>query len=173
MNTYWKIDSTNSKGSFNIRHLMVERVYGCFEKISGTLTLDKENPNNSSVIATIEVDSINTYNEERDEHVKSVDFLDAEHFPLITFVSTNISANTISGDLTIHGITKNIILDIEGPSDEFKDRFGIAQIGFTAATELKLKDFGLTWNFPLHSGGLMIGDNVKITLDIIFIKNNL
>lgn len=172
MKSIWKIDSTHSSASFNIRHLMIQRVYGYFEKISGTLVLDLENKSNSSVNATIEVDSIDTHNEDRDEHIKSVDFLDVKQFPQIIFISTQILDKTISGDLTIHGITKNIILNIEGPSEEFKDQLGTSKIGFTASTELKLNDFGLTWNFPLYSGGLMIGDTVKITLDILFIKND-
>lgn len=173
MKTTWKIDSTHSSANFNIRHLMIQRVFGYFEKISGTLVLDLQNPENSSVIATIDVNSINTHNEERDEHVRSVDFLDANKFPQIVFISTNIQDKTISGDLTIHGITKKILLDIEGPSEEFKDQDGTTKIGFTASTELKLKDFDLTWNFPLSSGGLMIGDSVKIILDIQFVKNGL
>lgn len=171
MKTTWKLDSTHSSASFNIRHLMIQRVFGYFE-VSGTLILDLENLNNSSVIATIDVKSISTHNEERDEHIKSADFLDAKKFPHIVFSSTNVSDKIIRGDLTIRNITKNILLNIEGPSEEFKDQYGETKIAFTASTELKLSDFGLTWNFPLNSGGLMIGDSAKIILDVQFIKSN-
>lgn len=170
MRTNWKIDSTDSSVGFNIRHLMIERVYGNFDKISGILILDKQKPEESSVEVSIYTNSINTHNDERDDHIRSADFLDAEQFPIIAFKSTTVTAKTITGNLTVRGISRQVILDIEGSSEEFKDQLGMSKISFTASTELKLKEFNLTWNFPLNAGGLMIGDSVKVTLDVQFIK---
>lgn len=170
MKTTWNIDSTHSSANFSIKHLVIARVYGVFEKITGTLILDLQEPKNSSVEATIETNSINTRNAERDDHVRSVDFLDSEKFPVITYKSTNVSDKKMVGDLTIHGVTKQIVLNIEGPSEESKDKWGNIKIGFSASTEIKLKEFGLTWNAALVAGGLLVGDDVKITLDVQFVR---
>lgn len=170
METIWNIDSTHSRANFSIRHLMIAKVYGVFESVCGTLVLDLESPENSSVDATIDANSINTRNEERDSHIRSSDFLDTKKYPLITFKSTKVSGNRITGNLSIHGITRAISLDVKGPSHEFKDESGNTKISFSAFTRLMLKEFNLMWNTPLQAGGLMIGEDVDIELNLQFTK---
>jgi polyisoprenoid-binding protein YceI len=166
----YNIDPTHSSVHFSVRHLMVSNVRGEFSKLSGTIQLDPASPTTASVAASIDTTSINTRDPQRDGHLKSADFLDVEKFPTITFQSKSVTPHeggaTVTGDLTIHGVTHPVTLDVEGSTDEIKDPWGNQRIGLSASTKLSRKEFGLTWNAALEAGGVMIGDEVKITLDV-------
>lgn len=172
-NTY-QIDPSHSSANFSIKHMMIAKVHGGFEKLSGTFVYDAENPSKSNVDVTIDVASINTREAQRDTHLKSADFFDVEKYPTITFKSTRIEKNggdlKIVGNLTIHGVTNAVTLDVEGPSEELKDPWGNAKIGASATTKISRKDFGLTWNAALEAGGLLVGDEVSISIDVQFVK---
>ena len=173
MKTY-QIDPAHSTASFSIKHMMIAKVHGGFEKLSGNLSFDPENPAKSSVEATIETASINTREPQRDAHLRSPDFFDVEKYPSISFKSTKVDGEVgdlkVTGDLTIHGVTKQVVLDVEGPSEELKDPWGNTKIGVSGTTKIKRKDFGLTWNAALEAGGVLVGDDVSITLDMQFVK---
>lgn len=153
---------------------MIAKVHGGFERFSGSLNYDKGNPEKSTVEATLEAGSINTKEPQRDAHLKSADFFDVEKFPVLTFRSTSIVANQgrlkLEGDLTIRDITRKVVLDVEGPSEELKDPWGRSRIGVSASTKISRKDFGLTWNAALEAGGVLVGDAVTINLDLQFVK---
>lgn len=172
-NTY-QIDPSHSTASFSIKHMMIAKVHGGFEKISGTLTYDAANPAKSSVQVSIETASINTREPQRDAHLKSPDFFDIEKYPTITFKSTRVEGSggelKVIGDLTIHGVSQQVTLDVDGPSDEMKDPWGNIKIGASGSTKIKRKDFGLTWNAALEAGGFLVGDDVTINLDVQFVK---
>lgn len=172
--TTYSIDPVHSAAHFSVRHMMVSNVRGEFTRLSGTIQFDPDNPANSTVEAQIDAASISTREPDRDTHLKSADFLDVDKFPTILFRSTKTEAKpgggTVTGDLTIHGVTRPIRLDVEGPSTETEDPWGKQRIGLSATTKLSRKDFGLTWNAALESGGVLVGDEVKITIDIEAIR---
>jgi polyisoprenoid-binding protein YceI len=174
MSAIYKIDPTHSNVSFSIKHMMIAKVHGAFEKMSGTLNYDAANPNKASIEVSIEAGSINTHEAQRDVHLKSPDFFDVEKFPLILFKSKRIDGSgeelKVIGDLTIHGVTQSIVLEIEGPSQEMKDPWGNIKIGASGKTKIKRKDFGLIWNAALEAGGVLVGDEVSIALDVQFVK---
>jgi polyisoprenoid-binding protein YceI len=155
--------------------MMLSNVRGEFTKLSGTVKVDSDNPANSSIDATIDTTSINTRDSQRDTHLKSADFLDVEHFPTISFRSRQIQLQQdgakVTGDLTIHGVTREITLDVEGPTSEIKDPWGKQRVGASATAKLSRKDFGLTWNAALETGGVMVGDEVKITIDVEAVRD--
>lgn len=171
----YTIDPTHSAVHFSVRHLMLSNVRGEFTKLSGTVTVDSDNPANSIIDASIDTTSINTRDSQRDTHLKSADFLDVEHFPVITFRSRQIQLQPdgakVSGDLTIHGITREITLDVEGSTSEIKDPWGKQRVGASATAKLSRKDFGLIWNVALETGGVMVGDEVKITIDVEAVRD--
>ena len=166
----YNIDPTHSSVHFSVRHMMVSNVRGEFSKLSGTIQIDPDSPAASSVQTSIDVASINTRDPQRDAHLKSADFLDVEKFPAITFSSKQVTPHeggaTVTGDLTIHGQTQSITLDLEGSTQEIKDPWGNQRIGMSGTTKLSRKEFGLTWNTALETGGVLVGDEVKITLDV-------
>ncbi len=170
----YEIDPTHSSVHFSVRHMMVSNVRGEFTKVSGAIKFDPENPANSSLDATIDAASINTRDAQRDTHLKSADFLDVEKFPTLTFHSKKIApqrdGGKVTGDLTIHGVTREIMLDVEGPTAEVKDPWGKQRMGASATTKISRKDFGLVWNAALETGGVMVGDEVKITIDVEFVR---
>jgi polyisoprenoid-binding protein YceI len=173
--TKYQIDPAHSTASFSVKHMMIAKVHGGFEKMSGTLTYDPQNPAKSYVEVTIDAASVNTREAQRDAHLKSADFFDVEKFPTLNFKSTEIMKSgegelQARGDLTIHGVTKQVTLDVEGPSSEMKDPWGNTKIGASATTKIKRKDFGLTWNAALEAGGVLVGDDVNITLEVQFVK---
>lgn len=173
MKTYL-LDPAHSTIGFSVKHMMIAKVHGAFEKVSGTFIYDELNPEKSSAEALIDASSINTREPQRDGHLKSPDFFDVEKFPVITFKSKNIAASSegelrLNGELTIKGVTKLVALEVEKPSNEIKDPFGNVKIGVSATTKVKRKDFGLTWNAALETGGVLVGDDVNITLDLQFI----
>ncbi|MGA2198046.1 MAG: YceI family protein [Bryobacteraceae bacterium] len=166
----YQIDSAHSGAQFSVRHLMVSNVRGEFTELSGSLAYDASNPANSSLEARVEVASINTRDEQRDAHLKSPDFFDAEKFPELTFRSKQVTRHgdgwLMKGDLTIHGVTREVTLAVEGPTPEVKDPWGGYRIGATAETKIHRKDFGLTWNMALEAGGVVVGDEVKISIEL-------
>ncbi len=170
----YEIDPTHSSVHFSVRHMMLSNVRGEFTKVSGTIKFDPENPASSSVDVTIDAASINTRDDQRDTHLKSGDFLDAEKFPSLTFHSKQIAPQSgggkVTGDLTIHGVTREITLDVEGPTAEVKDPWGKQRMGASATTKISRKDFGLVWNAVLETGGVMVGDEVKITIDVEVVR---
>ncbi len=167
----YTIDTQHSSAQFKVRHMMIANVKGEFDKVSGTIEYDPENPLAASVEATIDVHSISTREPARDADLKSPRFFDAEKFPAITFKSTRVTAAgggayKIDGDLTMHGVTKPVTLDVESVSDEVKDPWGLLRRGTTATTKISRKDFGIELNVALETGGVMVGDHVDITLDV-------
>ena len=166
----YQIDSAHSAAHFSVRHMMVSNVRGEFTKLSGSLAYDASNPRNSSLEARLEAASINTRDEKRDAHLKSPGFLDAEKFPELIFRSKQVANEgdewKLKGDLTIHGVTREVTLTVEGPTPEVKDPWGGYRIGATAETKIHRKDFGLTWNMALEAGGMLVGDEVKITIEL-------
>jgi polyisoprenoid-binding protein YceI len=175
MPTTYKIDPAHSSASFSVRHMMVTNVRGAFSSVTGTAVWDTGNPANSSVEAAIDATTINTREPQRDAHLKSADFLDVEKYPTIDFKSTSVEVEsadeaTVKGDLTIHGVTKPVVLKVEGPTEEVKDAWGNVRVGAVATTKIKRSDFGLTWNAVLEAGGIAVGDDLKIEIDLSFIK---
>jgi polyisoprenoid-binding protein YceI len=174
MNTY-KIDPAHSTAHFVVRHMMITNVRGAFSNIQGTIAWDPANPGDASVDVVIDTTTIHTQDSARDAHLKSPDFLDAEKYPTITFKSTNVEPtgdgeHKVTGDLTIHGVTKPVVLKVEGPTEENKDPWGNIRIGASAATKIRRSDFGLTWNATLETGGILVGDDLKIELEVSLIK---
>ena len=174
MKTTYKIDPAHSNAQFVVRHMMITNVRGGFRKMEGTVVYDPENASASSMDVTIDVNSLSTGEEDRDTHLKSADFLDAGKYPTITFKSKTVTKDgadlKVKGDLTIHGVTREVVLEVESPSGEQKDPYGNARIGASAVTKIKRSDFGLTWNAALESGGFLVGDDLKIELDASLIK---
>jgi polyisoprenoid-binding protein YceI len=170
----WVIDPTHTTIGFSARHAMVAKVRGQFNEFAGSLTLDGSDPTASSAQLTAETASIDTRNPDRDGHLKSADFLDVESFPTLTFTSTSVSGNgesfVVTGDITIHGVTKSVDVKFEllGVST---DPWGGVRIGFEGKTEISRKDFGLVWNTALETGGVLVGDTVKIELDVEAVKS--
>ena len=165
----WDIDTAHTNLGFSARHAMVAKVRGHFADYSGTFTIDGENIANSKAEITIQTASILTGQADRDGHLKSPDFLDVENFPTITFVSTAVAEKgdqvVITGDLTIHGVTKSVDVtyDFLGVS---QDPWGNSKVGFEGSTKISRKDFGLTWNAALETGGVLVGDEIKLNLDV-------
>ncbi len=166
----WTIDPTHSIAEFAVKHLVITTVKGRFRDLEGTLQIDEERPENSSVEATIDVASIDTNVPDRDAHLRSDDFFNAEKFPKIIFRSTWIERvddtnYKVHGDLTIRDVTKEVVLDTEFEG-QIDDPQGNRRAGFTAVTQISRKEFGVKWNQLIEAGGAMLGDNVKITLHI-------
>ena len=160
---------------FKVRHMMITNVKGHFTGVTGVLTLDEQDITKSHVEASIDAASINTREADRDTHLKSADFLDVEKFPKLTFASTRVTSTgegelQVEGDLTIHGVTRKVVFTVEGPTPPGKDPWGNTRIGLTATTKINRKDFGLTWNTALETGGILVGDEVTITFDVEAIK---
>lgn len=168
--TKWDIDRSHSTVGFRIKHMVIARVNGTFEDWSGSLELDLENPSNSSVDVTIQTASIDTRNAERDVHLRSEDFFDAEKYPHISFRSTAVEAVDednlrVNGELTMHGTTRPVVLDVEF-GGRVVDPWGNDRVGFTAKTRIDRKEFGLTWNAALETGGVLVGETVDITIEL-------
>jgi len=167
----WDLDPAHTSVQFSVRHLMVSTVRGAFGKVAGTVAVDEQDLTRSKIQATIDAASIDTRIEKRDAHLKSPDFLDVAKYPTITFVSKKIERVApdhfkVTGDLTLHGVTREATLDVEGPTPEMNDPWGKTRAGAQATTTINRKDFGLTWNQALEAGGVAVGDEVKITIDV-------
>lgn len=164
----WNIDPTHSEFGFTVRHLMVSKVRGKFDDFTATATVG-EQLEDSKVEATVQMTSINTGVADRDNHLRTNDFFEIEKFPTMTFVSTAISADSITGDLTIKGNTKSVTFDVEF-GGVGSDPWGGTRAGFEASTEINRKEFGVTIDMPLEGGGAVVGDKVKIILALEFVK---
>jgi polyisoprenoid-binding protein YceI len=165
----WDFDSENSSAEFVCKHVMVTNVRGMMHKVSGSVVLDETTPASSKVNATLDVSTISTGVEERDTHLKSPDFFDVAKFPQITFVSTTVTkasatSYSVTGNLTMHGITKPVTLAVT-VSAPFKHAGGMRR-AFEATTSVNRKDFGLTWEYPAEGAGIVVGNTVKISLDV-------
>ncbi len=173
--TTWNIDSVHTVAEFKVKHMMISNVKGQFTAVQGVLTLDENDFTKSSIEASIDAASINTREADRDAHLMSADFFDVEKFPTLTFKSTHISRTgevelAVAGDLTIHGVTRNVVFNVEGPTAPAKDPWGNTRMGLSGTTKINRKDYGLTWNAALETGGILVGDEVTITLDVEFVK---
>ncbi len=173
--TTWNIDPAHAVAEFKVKHMMISNVKGQFGKVTGTLTLDESDLAKSKIVASIEASSIETRDAQRDAHLKSADFLHVEKFPSLSFSSTRISLVrdgelAVEGDLSIRGVTRNVVFNVEGPTPPTKDPWGNTRVGVSATTRINRKDYGLTWNAALETGGILVGDEVTITLEVEFIK---
>ena len=171
----WVIDASHSNASFSVKHMMITNVRGEFTKLEGKVSWDPSKPEATQIEAVIDVASISTREEKRDGHLKSADFFDVEKFPKISFKSKSVKTKgaeelSVTGDLSIHGVSKEVVLEVEGPSAPSTDPFGNVRLGATATTKIKREDFGLVWNAALEAGGVLVGNEVKITIDISLIK---
>jgi polyisoprenoid-binding protein YceI len=171
----WNINPDHSSVQFQVRYMGLVNVKGSFDKFQGVVQLDEKNLSKSSVKVTIESASINTGVEKRDEHLRTDDFFDCPKYPTITFVSKKVTPTgkgklKVMGDLTMLGVTREVVLDVDGPTPEVKDPWGNFRRGATAKTKLNRKDFGMTWNNVLDTGGVMIGDEVSVILELELIQ---
>ncbi len=171
----WKLDTAHTGVHFKVRHLMVSYVRGDFEKISGTIVYDEQDVSKSSADIAIDAASINTRVAKRDDHLRSADFLDVAKHPVITFRSRKVEKAgdgtlKMTGDLTIRGVTREVVLDVEGPTPAIRDPQGKTRVGGSASTTIARKDFGLTWNKTIETGGVVVGDEVEITIDVELVK---
>ena len=165
----WVIDAAHTNLGFSVRHAMVSKARGNFGEFTGSFTIDGDNLAGSSAELTIQAASIDTKNADRDAHLKSPDFLDVENFATVTFVSTAVSVDgdsvIVTGDLTIHGVTKSVDVAYEFVGIS-QDPWGQTKIGFEGSTRISRKDFGLVWNAALETGGVLVGDEIKLSLDV-------
>ena len=167
----WQIDSAHSSAQFAVRHLMVSTVRGTLGPVTGTVNLDEADPTKSSVEANVGANGIDTREPKRDAHLKSPDFFDVAKYPTITFKSKKVSKLSdtrfqVTGDLSMHGVTREVVLDVEGAPKPFKDPMGNLKLGGSATTKLNRKDFGIEWNKTMDGGGMVVSDNVDVTIDI-------
>jgi len=168
--TTWNIDASHSHVEFAVKHLMISTVKGRFAEVEGTIVLDEANPANSRVEARIAASSVNTHEAQRDAHLRSADFFDAENHPYLTFSSTRVDPKgesdfTAYGDLTIRGVTHPVALEGEFAGST-STPFGTTMAAFSAKTKINRKDYGLNWNAALETGGVLVGDEIKISLEI-------
>ena len=171
----FKIDSAHTQTTFAVRHLVISTVRGEFSKVEGSAVIDDADLTKSSVQASIDVASVNTREPKRDTHLKSADFFDAEKFPKITFKSTKVEKAgegtlKVTGDLTIRGVTKSVVLDVTGPTKEIKDGWGMTRRGLSATTKVNRKDFGVSWNSMIEAGPV-VGDEITILIEAELIKD--
>ena len=171
----WQMDPDHSSFQFKIRHLTVSNVKGDFNKSRGVVTIDDQNITNLKVEVFIDAASVNTGHAQRDQHLRGPDFFDVTKYPTITFVSKKVikadmDRLKVVGDLTIHGVTREITVDVEGPTPEVKDPWGNFRRGATATTKINRRDFGLTWNKVLDTGGLVVGEEVNIYVELELVR---
>jgi polyisoprenoid-binding protein YceI len=173
--TTWNLDPAHSVAEFKVKHMMISNVKGQFAKVTGALTLDESDLTNSRIEALIEADSITTRDNQRDAHLKSADFFHVEKFPTLSFKSTRVRVAgdgelAVEGELTIRDVTRKVLFSVEGPTAPARDPWGNTRVAVSATTKINRKDFGLTWNAALETGGILVGDEVTITLDVQFVK---
>jgi len=168
----WTIDSAHSEADFKVRHMGISYVNGTLGTITGAIHLDEGNISKSSVAVSIDVSQIETREPKRNAHLKSPDFFDVAKYPAVTFKSTRVQQESvgklkITGDLTMHGVTKSVVLSVDGPTAPVKDPWGNSHIAASATTQVDRKDYGLVWNKPLEAGaGMLVGDDVAIAISI-------
>jgi polyisoprenoid-binding protein YceI len=171
----WQIDPDHSSFQFKVRHLMVSNVKGDFTKVKGAVTMDDKDISNLNVELTIDAASVNTGHAKRDEHLRASDFFDVAKYPTIIFVSKKVVKDgpdrlKVTGDLTIHGVTREVTVNVEGPTQEIKDPRGNFRRGAAGTARINRKDFGLIWNRALETGGVVVGEDVDIFVEIELIK---
>lgn len=171
----WDIDTAHASASFRVRHLMVSHVRGELGPVSGTVVLDERDLTRSRVLASIDARGINTREEKRDEHLKSADFFDVENHPQVTFESTSVrrlddGGYAVIGNLTIRGVSKSVTLNVEPLPPAVADPWGNVKRGATGRTTLNRKDFGLTWNMALEAGGVVVGDQVSVEIEVELVR---
>ena len=171
----WQIDPNHSSAQFAVRHLGLSTVRGAFTKVNGTVQLDEKDIAKSSVEVTIEAASVDTRVEGRDKDLRSDHFFDVEKYPTLTFKSTKVEQAEpgklkVTGDLTIHGTTKQVVLDVEGPTAAVKDPWGNQRVAATATTKINRQDYGVKWNAKMDNGGWVVGDDVAITIDVEMVQ---
>jgi len=167
----WDIDPGHSTAQFKVKHMMVSNVAGDFGKVTGVINYDPADLAKSSVEATIDATTIDTRNPDRDNHLKSPDFFDIEKFPTISFKSKKFEKTgegklKVTGDLTMHGVTKEVVLDVDGPTTEIKDPRGNVKSGASVSGKLNRQDFGVSWSKTMDGGGLVVGDDVSISIEL-------
>jgi polyisoprenoid-binding protein YceI len=173
--TTWTIDPVHSIAEFRVKHLMIANVRGHFTGVTGKLTFDPADLSKSHVDASIDVATIDTRDPQRDTHLKSADFFDVEKFPTLTFSSSRVIRRSdgtvvVSGPLTIHGVTREVEFTVEGPTPPIKDPWGNTRIGVSASTKIDRTDFGLNFNAALETGGVLVGEEVALTLELEFVQ---
>jgi len=171
----YQLDADHSSIQFKIRHLTVSNVTGTFNRVKGSASIEGEDPSTLKAEVTIEAASIDTGHEKRDEHLRTPDFLDVAKYPVITFVSKRIVKGEpgklkLIGDLTLHGVTREITVDLEGPTAEIKDPWGTFRRGATGTVKIDRRDFGITWNKALDTGGLVVGNDVGIYVEVEWVR---
>lgn len=174
-NSTWQIDPQHSSAQFAVRHLGLSTVRGAFSKLSGAMLLDDQDITKSSVDVTIDVNTVDTREPDRDKDLRSERFFDVAHFPTMTFKSKKVEQVApgklrVMGDLTIRGTTKEVVLDVDGPTAPVKDPWGNQRLAVSATTKINRQDYGVKWNAKLDNGGVVVGDDVNITLDVEMIQ---
>lgn len=173
--TDWKIDPAHSSAQFSIRHMAISTVRGAFSKVNGAIVLDEKDISKSTVDVTIDASTVDTREPGRDSDLRSDHFFDVAHYPTMTFKSKKVEQAApgklkVTGDLTIRGTTKEIVLDVEGPTAPVKDPWGNQRAAINATTKINRQDFGVKWNATMDNGGLVVGDDVNITIDVEMTK---
>jgi polyisoprenoid-binding protein YceI len=173
--TTWQIDPAHTAAGFSVKHMMIATVRGQFKGVTGTVNWDDQDISNSIVDVTIDASTVDTGEPKRDADLKSANFFDVANYPTITFKSTKIERISaakmkVAGNLTIHGITKPVVLDVEGPSGAIKDPYGKTRVALNATTTVNRMDYGVKWNAKMDGGGIVVGDDVSINIDLEMIK---
>jgi polyisoprenoid-binding protein YceI len=176
-NSNWQIDPAHSSAQFSVRHLAISTVRGAFSKVTGSVVFDDKEVSKSTVEVTIDANSVDTRVPDRDNDLRSEKFFDVAHYPSITFKSRKVEQLApgklkVSGDLTIRGTTKEVVLDVEGPTAPVKDPWGNTRNAATATTKINRQDFGVKWNATLDNGGVVVGDDVSIIIDVELVKKD-
>jgi polyisoprenoid-binding protein YceI len=171
----WQVDPAHSSAQFAVRHLAISTVRGAFSKVTGTVVLDDKDITKSVVDVTIDVATVDTRQPDRDNDLKSDKFFDVAHFPSITFKSKKVEQSApsklkVTGDLTIRGTTKEVVLDVDGPTAPMKDPWGNQRVAANATTKINRQDYGVKWNANLDNGGVVVGDDVSIVIDVELVK---
>jgi polyisoprenoid-binding protein YceI len=171
----WKIDPQHTAAQFSVRHLTISTVRGGFSKVTGTIQFDDQDMSKASVDVTIDVSTVDTREPARDKDLRSEKFFDVEHFPSMTFKSTKVEQAgagklKVTGNLTIRGATKEVVLDVDGPTAPIKDPYGNQRAAINATTKINRQDFGVKWNSTIDGGGVVVGDEVNINIDAEMIK---
>jgi polyisoprenoid-binding protein YceI len=173
----WQIDPAHTAAQFSVRHLAISTVRGAFSKVTGTVVFDDKDVSKSSVDVTIDVSTVDTREPNRDKDLMSDHFFDVAHYPTMTFKSSKVEQAgagklKVTGNLTIHGVTKEVVLDVDGPSAPVKDPWGNQRAAVNATTKINRQDYGVKWNATMDNGGVVVGDDVSINIDAEMIQNN-
>jgi len=176
-NSNWQIDPQHSSAQFSVRHMAISTVRGAFNKVTGTIAFDDKDITKSTVDVTIDVTTVDTHEPGRDNDLRSDKFFDVAHYPNMTFKSKKVEQLAsgklkVTGDLTIRGTTKEVVLDVEGPTAPIKDPWGFQRSAATATTKVNRQDFGVKWNATLDNGGVVVSDDVSITIDVEMVKKD-